>query len=69
MVSFNTAIISPAPPHAELACFVSTHRDAVSRELAGLAKINLIEQWGHDLHILEVAKLSKLVKEVRGSLD
>lgn len=69
MVSVNTAIISPAPTHAELACFVSTHREAVSRELASLAKLNLIEQRGRDLHILDVAKLAKLVKEVRGSLD
>ncbi len=69
MVSLNTAIISPAPTHAELACFVSTHREAVSREFASLAKINLIEQRGRDLHILDVAKLAKLVKEVRGSLD
>jgi CRP-like cAMP-binding protein len=69
MVSQNTATISPAPTHAELACFVSTHREAVSRELASLAKINLIEQRGRDLHILDVAKLAKLVQEVRGFLD
>lgn len=69
VISLNTAIISPAPTHAELACFVSTHREAVSRELASLAKINLIEQRGRDLHILDVAKLAKLVQEVRGSLD
>lgn len=65
----NIAIISPAPTHAELACFVSTHREAVSRELSSLAKINLIMQEGRDLHILDVAKLAKLVNEVRGSLD
>ncbi|SFN08996.1 Crp/Fnr family transcriptional regulator [Nitrosomonas communis] len=69
MVSLNTAIISPAPLHAELACFVSAHREAVSREFASLAKINLIEQRGRNLHILDVAKLAKLVKEVQGSLD
>ncbi|MEK7791977.1 MAG: Crp/Fnr family transcriptional regulator [Pseudomonadota bacterium] len=64
----NVAIISPAPTHVELANLVSTHREAVTRELNNLAKENLILRKDHELHILDVAKLTEMVENVRGSL-
>lgn len=64
----NVAIISPAPTHIELANLVSTHREAVTRELNNLAKENLILRKDHELHILDVAKLTEMVENVRGSL-
>ena len=67
MTSPNTAIISPAPTHADIANFVSTHREAVTRELSHLAKINLICRKGHDLHIQDVVKLTEMVNVVRGN--
>jgi len=64
----NVAIISPAPTHIELANLVSTHREAVTRELNNLAKENLILRKDHELHILDVAKLTEMVENVRGNL-
>lgn len=64
----NVAIISPAPTHVDLANLVSTHREAVTRELNNLAKENLILRKDHELHILDVAKLTEMVENVRGSL-
>ncbi|MBX3615670.1 Crp/Fnr family transcriptional regulator [Nitrosomonas sp.] len=66
VTSENTAIISPAPTQTEIANLVSTHREAVSRELNNLVKDKLIMRQGHDLHILDVAKLTDMVNEVRG---
>jgi CRP-like cAMP-binding protein len=50
--------LSPAPTHSELAAKISTHREAVSREMSVLAKRGLIERRGrrlimHDLAMLE----------------
>lgn len=66
VTSSNTAIISPAPTQTEIANLVSTHREAVSRELNNLVRDKLIMRQGHDLHILDVAKLTEMVNEVRG---
>ncbi len=64
----NTAVISPAPTHLEIANFVSTHREAVTRELQNLAKQNLVIRKGQDLHVLDVATLADMVNAVRGNL-
>jgi CRP-like cAMP-binding protein len=65
----NKAVISPIPTHVELANLVSTHREAVTRELNDLEKEGLILRKDHELHILDVAKLTSMVKDVRGSLE
>lgn len=65
----NLAIITSAPTHTDLANLVSTHREAVTRELNNLTKKNLIKRKGHDLHILDVSKLTEMVNDVRGSLE
>jgi len=67
MVS-NKVIISPIPTHVELANLVSTHREAVTRELNDMERENLILRKGHELHILDVAKLTEMVENVRGIL-
>lgn len=64
----NMVIISPAPTHAEIAHLVSTHREAVTRELSNLTKKNLIQRNGKDLHILDIEKLTELVNMARGGL-
>jgi len=66
MDSPNTATIKPVPTHAELACFVSTHREAVTRELSELAKDQLIQRTGHELRVLDVERLRKMVDLARG---
>lgn len=65
----NMAIISSAPTHTDLANLVSTHREAVTRELNDLTKKKLIARKGSDLHILDISKLTEMVNDVRGSLE
>ncbi len=60
----NTAAISPAPTHADIANRVSTHREAVTRELNRLAHDGLIARRGGTLVISDVAQLSRMVEEV-----
>jgi CRP-like cAMP-binding protein len=62
----NRARISPAPTHAELASMISTHREAVTRELNKLARQGLLKREGKSLVILDVARLVAMVQEVRG---
>jgi len=64
--SRNAAIIAPAPTHAELASRISTHREAVTRELNELARAKLIEKAGNTLIIRDVAALANLVEEISG---
>lgn len=67
MTGPNIAVVSPAPTHFDIANLVSTHREAVTRELSHLTRNNLILRKGHDLHILDVSRLADMVNMVRGS--
>ncbi len=58
----ETAIITPAPPHADIASRVSTHREAVTRELSALARAGLIERRDGALVIADIARLARLVE-------
>ncbi len=62
----NSATIAPAPTHAEIASRVSTHREAVTRELNHLSRGGLIERRSGKLIIHDVDRLSRLVQEVLG---
>ncbi|MEP6878894.1 MAG: Crp/Fnr family transcriptional regulator [Nitrosospira sp.] len=66
-ITSNIAILSPAPTHVDIANRLSTHREAVTRELNELARKKLVLRKDHELHILDVAKLTKMVEEVRDS--
>lgn len=57
----RTAVVSPAPTHAEIASRVSTHREAVTRELNALARGGLVERRGRALVITDVSQLALLV--------
>ncbi len=61
----NSAVISPPPTHADIANHVSTHREAVTRELNHLSQIGLIERRSKELVINDVGKLARMVEEVR----
>ena len=52
--------ITPAPTHVELAAKISTHREAVSREMSALAKRGLIERRGGRLLLCDIAALDML---------
>jgi CRP/FNR family cyclic AMP-dependent transcriptional regulator len=62
----NIGVIFPAPTHTEIANLLSTHREAVTRELNALARAQLVVRRQHELHILDIAKLKKIVEEAEG---
>jgi CRP/FNR family transcriptional regulator, cyclic AMP receptor protein len=64
-VNGNTARIDPAPKHGDIAGQISTYREQVTRELSAMAKQGLVQRDGHALVIPDVARLEKLVAEVR----
>ena len=66
-VKDNTARIDPAPKHADLAAKVSTYREQVTRELSAMARQGLVQRAGGALVVPDVARLEKLVAEVRRS--
>jgi CRP-like cAMP-binding protein len=55
--------LTPAPTHLEIASRISTHREAVSRELSRLARLGLIERQGPALVIKDVKRLARMVHE------
>jgi CRP-like cAMP-binding protein len=59
----NHARVDPAPKHLDLAAKISTHREAVSREMSALAKRKLTEKRGRALLLLDVAALTELSEE------
>lgn len=62
----NSARISPAPTHADIASRISTHREAVTRELNDLTKSGLLKRDGRTLIISDVEELERLVHDVTG---
>lgn len=59
--SANGVSIVPAPTHFELSARISTHREAVSREMSALAKKRLIVKRSGALVLLDVAALRELI--------
>lgn len=59
-------ILSPAPSLSDIADRISTHREAVSRELSRLASIGLLRREGGDMKITDLARLKSLVREAKG---
>jgi CRP-like cAMP-binding protein len=60
------ALLSPAPSLADIAERISTHREAVSRELSRLVSMGLIRREGANLRIVDVVRLAQLVREAKG---
>jgi CRP-like cAMP-binding protein len=63
----NSAIIDPAPTHAEIASRVATHREAVTKELRHLAKWGIIVQKGRRIVITDVNALQSILEEYQES--
>ena len=55
----NAARIVPAPTHVEIASRVSTHREAVTRELNRLSRMGLIERRGGTLLVKDLDRLAQ----------
>ena len=62
----NTACIDPAPTHVDIANRISTHREAVTRELNRLARIGVVQRRGSTLIVKDVARLATMVHEATG---
>ncbi len=62
----GSAVISPLPTHADLASRISTHREAVTREMRRLTVSGLIEKRGESTIICDIQEFGKLVEEVLG---
>jgi CRP/FNR family cyclic AMP-dependent transcriptional regulator len=66
-VKGNTARVDPAPKHTDIAGQISTYREQVTRELSAMVKQGLIQRSGRALVIPDVARLERIVSEVRRS--
>jgi CRP-like cAMP-binding protein len=58
--------ISPAPTHSEIAGRISTHREAVSREVSRLKQLGILERRGRSLIVRDVQKLEQMVRNASG---
>lgn len=63
------AVISPPPYHHEIAARVSTHREAVSRELKQLERRGLLEKQKGALVLKDLGTLARMIEEARGEGD
>ena len=59
-------LLSPAPSLSDIADRISTHREAVSRELSRLGAVGLLRREGGDLRVTDLARLERLVREAKG---
>jgi CRP/FNR family transcriptional regulator, cyclic AMP receptor protein len=62
----SQATLSPAPSLSDIANRISTHREAVSRELSRLTAMGLLRRRRGDLVITDVDKLLEFVNEAKG---
>ena len=60
------ARLDPAPTHAEIASRVSTHREAVTRELNRLSRIGLIKRENGTLVVRDLDGLAAMLHEMTG---
>jgi CRP-like cAMP-binding protein len=60
------ASIARAPTHSEIASRISTHREAVAREMSRLAKLGIVARRGKGLTIPDLNRLERLVAEPTG---
>lgn len=61
----GTAVIRPAPPHADIAARASTTRETVARTLSDLAGDRLVIRRGGALTVLDIERLAALVEDPR----
>jgi CRP-like cAMP-binding protein len=58
--------IDPAPTHSEIAGRISTHREAVSREISYLKQIGILERRGRAFVVRRIDELERMVHEAAG---
>lgn len=57
------SVVDPSPTHEEIASRISTHREAVTRELSWLEERGIIARQGRVLRVRDLNRLRKLVEE------
>jgi CRP-like cAMP-binding protein len=62
-VDGNIATIEPAPKHAEIASRISTHREAVAREISRLEALGLLQRKSRRIIITDLRRLARMVEE------
>ena len=65
----SSGVIAPAPSHHELATRISTHREAITRELNRLSRAGVLERRGREYFISDLPALERLVSAVLGDDD
>ena len=55
-------LIEPAPSHYQIATKLSTHREAVSKELARLSRLGIVSSGRRKIEILDVERLRQLAQ-------
>jgi CRP/FNR family cyclic AMP-dependent transcriptional regulator len=60
------AYLDPAPTHSEIASRISTHREAVTRELNRLARLGIIERKKGTLVVTDTDRLATMLHEITG---
>lgn len=58
--SGDTSLIEPAPSHYQIATRLSTHREAVSKELARLSKLGIVDSGRKKIRVLDMDRLRQL---------
>ena len=66
LASLDVPRLDPAPTHAEIASRVSTHREAVTRELNRLSKVGLITREGAALIVHDLDSLAAMLHQMTG---
>lgn len=62
----KTYEIKPSPTHSEIAGRISTHREAVSREISRLKQLGVLERRGRSLIVKDLQYLERMVAEASG---
>jgi CRP/FNR family cyclic AMP-dependent transcriptional regulator len=61
-----TVRLDPAPTHSDIASRISTHREAVTRELNRLARLGIIERKKGTLTVINTDRLAAMLHEMTG---
>jgi CRP-like cAMP-binding protein len=62
----QSAKIEPAPTHAEIASRISTHREAVTREINRLSRLGILERHGTALIVKDLERLEYMLHDAGG---
>jgi CRP-like cAMP-binding protein len=62
-----SAVIDPAPRHVDIASRISANREQVTKELSAMARQGLVAKQGRSLVVPDLARLERIVAEVRRS--